>query len=91
MKRLELNIKKRGFLYTQVLRGKRSCIYERTVSEKSKVYEVFIIKIKPQSKIGDIIIESKEWFPSDSAFGKWAWNYYTYEEAFNKFEALESK
>jgi len=90
MKPLDKIIKKNGYTYTQVSKGKVSCIYEQMENEKTIAYEVFLIKIKPERKIGDIILEAKEWFPHDKAFGKWAWTYKTLNKALEKYNILEN-
>ena len=90
MKTLPLKLRKNGFNYSQVLRGKRSCIYEQTVTENIKYYEVILIKIAPEKVIKGKKFESRERFPHNEAFGYWAWTYPTYEMAYEAFKVLES-
>jgi len=90
MKTLPIKLRKNGFNYTQVLRGKKSCIYEQEVSEGVKYYEVFKIRIKPERYIKGKKVEAREWFPHDEAFGYWAWSCRTYERAYERFRELET-
>ena len=90
MKLLPIRLRRNGFNYTLVLRGSRSCIYEQEVSKNQKHYEVFLIKIKPERFFHNKILVAAERFPYSEAFGKWAWSFWTKEEAFEKFEKLES-
>lgn len=89
MKALPPKIRKNGFDYTQVLRGRRSCIYEQRLHGKIIAYEVFIIKTSPQRRIMGKWIEEKELFPHNEAFGKWAWACRTLENARAKYSELE--
>ncbi|MFC2118082.1 hypothetical protein ACFLSY_05535 [Bacteroidota bacterium] len=96
VKTLQLKLTKNGFNYTQVLRGKRSCIYAQEVTEDITYFEVFIIKVKPSRKIivnGELIreIPAREIFPHDEAFGYWAWSIKLYENALKKFKKLEEE
>ena len=91
MKTLPLKLRKNGFNYTQVQRGKRSCIYEQRVSENSVCFEVFLIKIRPERKVRDKTLEAAERFPNNEAFGYWAWTYKNYEDAINKFNEIEKE
>ena len=88
---LPLKLRKNGFEYTQVLRGKRCCIYEHQVSDSVTNYEVFLIKIRPERKIGKSIIPEHEAFPHDEAFGYWAWTIRPYEAAKWRFDELEAR
>ncbi len=90
MKRLPKYKRKNGFDYNLVLRGRRSCIYEQRVSEKTKRYEVFLIKIKPESVLNDKLIPEREIFPHDEAFGYWAWCCMALKDAFEMFRKLEN-
>lgn len=90
MKPLPLNLRKNGFNYTQVLRGKRSCIYMQRYSEKTKQYEVFLIKERQARELWGKILPASEIFPNNEAFGRWAWAYNTFDRAKEKFDELES-
>ena len=93
MKALFNKSRKSGFVYTQVLRGKRSCIYEQEVTPEIKYYEVFILQIRKEKtikfKAGDKKIEAGEMWPNNEAFGKWAWTCRTLERAMERFNELE--
>ena len=91
MKTLPEKIRKNGFEYIQVLKGNRSRVYKQRVHENRCNYEVFLIKINPERKIGNKTIKANERFPNDEAFGSWAWTYKTYEEALKKFNEIEKK
>jgi hypothetical protein len=91
MKPLSLTLKKNGFEYVQLFRGSKSCIYEQRYSENIKYYEVFIIKINPERTFKGKIIEEREAFPNNEAFGAWAWSYLDYNKALKKFNELEKK
>lgn len=84
-------LRKNGFDYKLVLRGNRSCIYEQTVTESVKYYEVFLIKVKPESSVIGKVIPAHEWFPHNEAFGYWAWSFRDYSKAKIKFDLLENK
>jgi hypothetical protein len=90
MKPLPLKLRKNGFNYTQVLRGGRSCLYSQEVSKNSYCFEVFEIIISRDNSIGGKIIESREKFPHNEAFGKWAWSFMNYSDAVKKFKELEN-
>lgn len=91
MKTLPHKLRKHGFNYTQVLRGKRSCIYEQEISLKTIFYEVFLIKVMPERRINSKILPAKEAFPHNEAFGRWAWAYNTFDRAKEKFDELENE
>lgn len=92
IKNLPVKLCKNGFNYTQVLRGKRSCIYEQMVCEEQgiKYYEVFQIKVRPQRNVYGKEYPAKERFPHNEAFGEWAWTFRNYEDAKWRFDELES-
>ncbi len=91
IKTLPVEQRKNGFDYTLVLRGERSCIFEQTVSDSVKYYEVFLIRVKPESNINGKVIPAHEWFPNDEAFGRWAWSFRTLQKAKKRFYDLEKK
>ncbi len=91
IKTLPVEQRKNGFEYTLVLRGRRTCIYEQTVSDSVKYFEVFRIRVKPESNINGKVIPAHEWFPHDEAFGYWAWSYRDYSKAKKKFDMLENR
>jgi len=89
MIQVPLKLTKNGFTYTQVLRGRRSCLYEQHVTPRIKQFEVFIIRISPEREICGKLILERERFPGNEDFGFWAWSYWTMEEARAKFDELE--
>lgn len=89
MKTLPVKMRKNGFNYDQVRRGKRSFVYCQEVTPNVKCYEVSRLKIKPQKTILGKTIPEREIFPWDESFGYWAWSYRNFESAIKKFEALE--
>jgi len=86
---LPAKLRKNGFLYTLVQRGRRSCIYRQDVSPGISNYEVFQLKIRPLWKIKGKVIPAREVFPSDGDFGIWAWSHRSREKAMQKYVELE--
>ncbi len=89
MKTLPMNFTKFGDYFTLIQRGDRSCIYKRRVSEKTIIYEVFLIKVKPERQIFGKIIPAAERLPHNEAFGYWAWICNSIDKAKKRFEELE--
>ena len=54
-------------------------------------YEVFERKINAARSIGDTNLPASEAFPSDEAFGKWAWTFPTAEQCLEKSEFIDSR
>ncbi len=81
MKILPQNIRKNGFDYDQVIRGAGYALYEQTVSENERYYELFEIRIRPEREFRGELLEAREAFPHNEAFGSWAWTYPTLKEA----------
>ena len=90
MKTLPIKLSKNGSIYTQIHRGERSCVYERREPEGDVYYEVFLIKNKPDRKIRGKLLEAKEVYPHNEAFGVWAWINPNYESTMRCFQELES-
>ena len=90
MKPLPLKLCKNGYCYTQVLRGKRSCVYRQEVLKDNFYYEVFLIKTLPADEFKGKAIPQREKFPYNEAFGHWAWSYKSYDQAYKAFLSLES-
>ena len=90
MKILPLKLRKNGFDYSQVLRGRRSCIYRQAVTPEINYFEVFIIISKPKRDIFGKTIPAKEVFPCNENFGDTAWSCRTYNRAKQRFDELES-
>lgn len=91
MKPLPLTLRKNGFDYTQVQRGRRACIYAQGSKDNHKEYfEVFQIRTKKEELYRNKIFQAREIFPPDSAFGFWAWSFMDYNKATLKFQELEN-
>lgn len=69
----------RGFKFKRELFNDRAFIYSVT-TETETHYEVFLRKENTQFNCVS--------YPSDKAFGIWAWTYKTWEQAYNKFISL---
>ena len=103
MKILGKTERKNGFDYRLVERSKNCAVYEQLDYEENGeewtvAYEVFIIKNRKESKIGDRIIEAGEVFPGNEDFGDNAWSYGTFgkkepalENAIKKFRIIKKK
>lgn len=90
MKSLPHKLNKYGYLYVQIARGNRSCVYEQHVIDNIRYYEVFIIKISPERIFKGHIFEAHEKFPDNESFGATAWTFKSKEEAMKKYQELES-
>jgi hypothetical protein len=88
---LDKIIYKNNYTYTQVLKGKRYCLYEQNGIANMRCFELFEIKFSREKNINGLIIESKELFPKDSDFGKTAWTICDWEKALAKFNELEKQ
>ena len=86
---LPLKLKKNGFDYVQVLRGKKTCIYAQWLEGELIAYEVMKIRIKPGRQVKSVWIEEREKFPADEDFGYHAWTYKTWDRANEKYNLLE--
>ena len=95
MKKLNKHIRKNGFDYEFVKRGKKSFIYKQHITNWkgercADAYEVFKRKVIPESVVFGNAVEEHEHFPKDSDFGISAWSYRDFSEACDKFEELEN-
>ena len=88
---LEREINYNRYTYTQVLKGKRYCLYEQNGIANMRCFELFEIKIRPTKDIKGIILEEKELFPKDVDFGKTAWAICDLDKALAKFNELENE
>jgi hypothetical protein len=52
---------------------------------------VFLLRVKPERCLHGKILEAGEIYPHDEAFGFWAWTYRRYEDAFAKWQLIESR
>lgn len=76
----------RGYTFTQVNQSPHAYIYKKQDDTTTR-YEVFERKenVNPEWGINQVS------FPSSKAFGIWAWQYNTYEEARQKFDELNKR
>ena len=88
---LDKIINKNNYTYTQVLKGKRYCLYEQNGIANMRCFELFEIKFSREKNINGLIIESKELFPKDTDFGKTAWAICDLDKALAKFNELENE
>lgn len=89
MKVLNDTIKKNGFTYKLHKREGNVAIYEQWDYDDREepmlvAYEVFIVKIAPDSEIKGRKIEGGERFPKNEDFGYSAWTYSTFGGSFEK-------
>ncbi len=89
MKPLSVKLSKNRFEYRFRQKGRRSYIYAQRGTNCDEAYEVFIIRYREERIIEGKILPAKERFPSNEDFGKFAWAYRTWAEAWNKFCQLE--
>lgn len=80
MKQLELQLRKNGFDYKQIKTTDKGFIYSQSMPEDEGgqliAYEVFEKKI---NTLFNCIS-----FPTNEAFGKWAWTYKSLKDAENR-------
>ena len=88
---LPQNLTYNHYGYTQVLKGKRYCLYEQNGIANMRCFELFEIKVRPKKDIKGIVLEEKELFPKDKDFGKTAWTICDWEKALAKFNELEKQ
>jgi hypothetical protein len=91
MEHLPTQLRKNGFTYTLVLRGKRSMIYRQRYDQNIDYFEVFIIKVLPAKVLFGRSLPEREVFPGDGDFGKTAWSCRTLEKAMVRFNKLEEE
>ena len=84
-----VKLRKNGFEYRFRQKGRRSYIYAQRGTNSDEAYEVFLIRYREERIINGKILPAKERFPSNEDFGRFAWTYRTWEEAWNKFCDLE--
>ena len=88
---LDKIINKNNYTYTQVLKGKRYCLYEQNGIANMRCFELFEIKIRPTKDIKGIILKEKELFPKNEDFGRTAWTICDWEIALSRFNELENE
>jgi len=87
MRTLEKEIKTNGTLYSLVKRESWKAMYRA----ESGQYEVFKIKIMPETEIFGKIIPEREKFPGNEDFGKFAWCLSSREKAEEIYNNLIEK
>ena len=89
MKTLPISLHRNGFRYLQICRGQKACIYAQKISGTRSAYEVFIIKIRPERRVNGKVIEAREVFPNNEAFGYSAWTYRNLKDAIARYVEIE--
>ena len=89
MKTLPDKLTKYGFEYTNILRGKRSFVFKQSYTPNTTYFEVFKRRVNREFTINGVTIPESEAFPTDNAFGVWAWSYRSYDKALKKYNELE--
>lgn len=91
--KLPLRKRKSGFLFTQDRRNDDACIYKQFSGDTLIGYEVFKVMVEKAREFGGATIPAHERFPSDEAFGSWAWSFYAnnYAGALIKFGELTGR
>ena len=84
-------INKNNYTYTQVLKGKRYCLYEQRGVANMRCFELFEIKVLEPMELNGKKYEEREVFPKDKDFGKTAWTICDWEKALAKFNELEKQ
>lgn len=88
MKELELEIRKGGFLYKQMLRTDNVALYSQWDGGRIVCYEVFRIKIQKERKWKSKTFPRKEVYPRNDDFGYSAWAPSSYERAESIYNRL---
>ena len=89
VKPLPYKLRKNGFDYTKLQKGKRTYIFAQHVSPTVTRYEVFLIKHAKKRVVKGKVIPEHERFPGNEDFGIWAWCCWDLERAMEKFNELE--
>ena len=84
-------INKNNYTYTQVLKGKRYCLYEQRGVANMRCFELFKLKVLAPMELNGKKYEEREVFPKDKDFGKTAWTICDWEKALAKFNELENE
>lgn len=94
MKKLPLEISKKGFVYTQVKRIKDVAIYkQKNVDDylKGEWFEVIKIKSHDGMTLGGNYIPPSEMYPSSTQWGVLGFTYQNLKEAEDKFKIILNK
>jgi hypothetical protein len=93
MKKLPLEIIKKGFVYTQIKRVKDTAIYKQKsldVAVKREWFEVIKIKSHNGMTLGGNYIMPSEMYPSSTQWGVLGFTYQSLKDAEIKFEEILS-
>lgn len=90
LKQLPQKLRKNGFDYILIKRGKRTLIYGQYIKSRIISYEDFRIRIKPRQEFNGKIFLEREKFPSNEDFGYGAFSIREYDRAIKKFEEMEN-
>ena len=88
MKTLPQTKRKNGHDYVQVFRGPKAAIYRQCFRGMLVGYEVILIRVQKGRSYKGNWLETRERFPHDEAFGKWAWAFSSMERALEKYIVL---
>lgn len=91
MKELETIIRKNGFDYVQLRKTESAYLYAQRLkdSETCVGYEVFQRRENRPYSIAGIEFPASVAYPSNEAFGNWAWTYRTLENAEARLHAIK--
>jgi len=93
MKKLPLEINKKGFVYTQIKRVKDTEIYKQKsldIAVKSEWFEVIKIKSHNGMTLGGNYIAPSEMYPSSTQWGVLGFTYQNQKDAEIKFKEILS-
>ncbi|MFO7923671.1 MAG: hypothetical protein R6U58_08270 [Bacteroidales bacterium] len=89
MEPLPKQLRKNGYGYTQVKRGRRACLYEQSIKGKIVGYEVFLPHISPARQVFGKFYPEREAYPADEDFGYTAWAFTRWNNALTCYNQLE--
>lgn len=87
MRTLEREIHTNGTVYTLVKRNSYKAMYR----SKEGYYEVFSIRIDPETEIFGNVVPEREHYPSSEEFGKIAWCVKDEERALEIYNKIKKK
>ncbi len=85
---LQEEIKYKGFVYRQVNSNDRGYVYQQMSGNRVISYEVFRRITRKPVKLFNEDFDLTERFPTDEAFGVWAWCVHSKQEAFDILKDL---
>ena len=88
---LDKIINKNNYTYTQVLKGKRYCIYEQRGVANMRCFELFKLKVLAPMELNGKKYGEREVFPKNEDFGLTAWTICDWEKALARFNELENE